>query len=152
MSRVLKYHKQGVQYTIGRRPKYHRQWVQYFIGRIVDFYSASSLKQQSAIDMLPQLDTLSPFSTNMSLLFLLNAACLADQREATHTNLIVFGFTQIYPTIYCTPTQDEHTNHYTTDAVLYKTIEETYTEPGMCQTFSISLMLNVLMTAILVHI
>ena len=38
-------------------------------------------------------------------------------REATNTNLIVFGLTRqgLEPTIYCT--RGEHGNHYTTDAV-----------------------------------
>jgi hypothetical protein len=37
--------------------------------------------------------------------------------EAANTNLIVFGLTEsgLESTIYCT--QDEHVNHYTTDAV-----------------------------------
>ena len=44
----------------------------------LDFYSASSLKQQS---MLLHSDTLFWFRTNQSLLFLLNAACLAEKQQ-----------------------------------------------------------------------
>ena len=40
----------------------------------LDFYSANSLKQQSA-------DTLSRFRANKSLLFPLNAACLAEKHQ-----------------------------------------------------------------------
>jgi hypothetical protein len=55
-------------------------------------------------------DTLFWFRANQSLLFLLNAVCLAD--------FIVFGLTRpgLEPTIY--RNWDEHANHYTTDAVL----------------------------------
>ena len=63
------------------------------------------------------LDTLFWFRANQSLLFLPNAACLA--REATDTNLIVFGLTLsgLEPTTY--RTRGEHANHYATDAVLF---------------------------------
>jgi hypothetical protein len=56
----------------------------------LDLYSASSLKQQSRIDMWPHSDTLFWFRANQCLLFLFNAA----KKQ-----------------------QDEHANHYTTDAV-----------------------------------
>jgi hypothetical protein len=46
-----------------------------------DFYSASSLKQKSAVDMSLHLDTLFWFWANQSLLFLLNAACLAEKQR-----------------------------------------------------------------------
>jgi hypothetical protein len=46
----------------------------------LDFYSTSSLKQQSTqVDMLLYTDTLSRFWGNKSLLFLLKAACLAQK-------------------------------------------------------------------------
>ena len=46
----------------------------------LDFYGASSLKQQSTqVDMLLYTDTLSRFWGNKSLLFLLKAACLAQK-------------------------------------------------------------------------
>ena len=63
--------------------------------------------------MSPHLDALSRFQANKPLPFLLNDAC----GKATNTNFIVFGLTRsgLEPTIYCT--QDEHANHYTTDAV-----------------------------------
>jgi hypothetical protein len=51
------------------------------------------------------------------LLFLLNAGCLAEKQQI---QILVFGLTQpgLEPTIYRTP--GEHANHYTTDAVEYK--------------------------------
>jgi len=55
---------------------------------------------------LPHSDTLSLFRANQSLLFLLNAACLAERQQ------IPFLYD---PTIY--RTQGEHANHYTTYAV-----------------------------------
>ena len=46
---------------------------------LVDFYSTSSMKQQSAGDTLLYSDTLSWFRDQQSLLFLLNAVCLAEK-------------------------------------------------------------------------
>ena len=81
-----------------------------------DFYSASSLSQQSADRRVALSDTLFWFRTNQSLLFLLNAACLAEKQQIS-INFIVFGLTQqgLEPTIY--RTQGEYDNHYATDAV-----------------------------------
>jgi hypothetical protein len=39
--------------------------------------------------------------------------------EATNTNFIVFGMTQLGPKPTNYRTHDEHANHYTTDAVTY---------------------------------
>ena len=66
--------------------------------------------------MSPHSDTLSLFRAIQSLVFLLNGSCLAE-KQATHTNFIVFGLTQaaLEPTVY--RTRGEHANHYTTDAV-----------------------------------
>ena len=47
----------------------------------LDFYSASSLKQQSAVDMLLHSNTLFWFWANQSLLLLLNAARLAEKEQ-----------------------------------------------------------------------
>ena len=47
----------------------------------LDFYSASSLKQQSAIDMSLYSDTLFWFRANQYLLFLLNAVCLEEKQH-----------------------------------------------------------------------
>ena len=55
---------------------------------LVVFYSANSLKQQSAGRL--HSDTFFRFRADQSLLFLFNAAC----GEATHTNFIVFGLIQ----------------------------------------------------------
>jgi hypothetical protein len=51
--------------------------------------------------------------------FALSPECCVLSQEATTTNFIVFGFTQpvLKPMIYCT--RSEHTNHYTTDAVIF---------------------------------
>jgi hypothetical protein len=59
---------------------------------------------------------LSWFRANQSLLFLLNAAYLAEKQQIG-TNLIVFGLTRsgLVPTIY--HTRGEHANRYTTDEV-----------------------------------
>ena len=64
--------------------------------------------------MLLHSDTLFWFRANQSLLFLLNAACLAEKQQIP---ISVFGFTRpgLEPTIY--RTLDEHANHYDTDAV-----------------------------------
>jgi hypothetical protein len=48
----------------------------------LDFYSASSLKQQCPwIDMSLHSDTLFWFWANQSLLFLMNAACFAEKKQ-----------------------------------------------------------------------
>ena len=68
------------------------------------------LNNSPRIDMSLHSDTLFWFRANQYLLFLLNAACLAE-------NFIVFGMTRpgLEPTIY--RTRGEHANHYATDAV-----------------------------------
>ena len=48
---------------------------------LLDFYSARSLSQQSADRHVAHLYTLSRFRANQSLLFLLNAACLAEKQQ-----------------------------------------------------------------------
>ena len=74
------------------------------------------------IDISSHSDTLSWFRANQSLLFLFNAACLAEKQQIT--NFVVFGLTRpgLEPTIY--RTRGDHANHYATDAVVYKWIEE----------------------------
>ena len=69
----------------------------------------------SQIDMLPHSDTLNWFQANQSLVFLLNAACLAEKQQIS---IIVFGLTWsgLKPTIY--RNWGEYANHYTTNAVL----------------------------------
>ena len=47
----------------------------------LDIDSASSLKQQSWVDMSLHSNTLSWFRANQSLLFLLNAACLEENQH-----------------------------------------------------------------------
>jgi hypothetical protein len=46
----------------------------------LEFYSASSLKQQSVVDMSLHSDTLFRFRTNQSLLFFHHAVCLAEKQ------------------------------------------------------------------------
>jgi hypothetical protein len=69
------------------------------------------------VDMSLHSDTLFWFRANQSLLFLLNAAFLAEKQQIT--NVIFFCLTrpQFVPTIY--RTWGEHANHYATDAVPY---------------------------------
>ena len=66
------------------------------------------------IDMLSYSDTLLWFLANQSLIFLLNAACLAEKQQIP---ISVFGLTcsGVKPMIYCT--RGEHAYHYTTEVV-----------------------------------
>jgi hypothetical protein len=64
--------------------------------------------------MSPHSDTLSSFRANQSLLFLLNAACLAEKQNSNITVFVLIR-SGLEPTIY--HTWGEHTNHYTIDAV-----------------------------------
>jgi hypothetical protein len=75
------------------------------------FYSASSLKQQSAVDMLLRSDTLSWSRANQYFLSLLYIACLAEKKADT-TIKDDIGFTR---PIHCI--RGEHANNYTTDGV-----------------------------------
>jgi hypothetical protein len=65
------------------------------------------------VEMSLHSDTLFWFRGNQSLLFLLNAACLAEKQQIP----IVFGLTRekLLPMIY--RTRGEHANHYATDVV-----------------------------------
>jgi hypothetical protein len=47
----------------------------------VNFYSASSLKQQSAVEMSLHSDTVLWLRANQSLFLLLNAACLEEKQQ-----------------------------------------------------------------------
>ena len=86
----------------------------YKINTLSFFFSASSLNQQSADRHVAPRSTLSWFQANQSLLFLLNAACLAEKQ---HISTLVFGLTRLglKPTIY--QIQGELAKHYTNDAV-----------------------------------
>ena len=66
------------------------------------------------VDMSFHSDTLFWFRANQSLLFLLNAACLAEKQQIP---ILIFDLTWqgLETMIYCT--RDEHANHYTTDVV-----------------------------------
>jgi hypothetical protein len=65
------------------------------------------------VDMLLHLDTLFWFRVNKLLLFLLNAAYLAEKQQIP---ISVFSLTrqELKPTIY--RNRGDHANHYTTDA------------------------------------
>jgi hypothetical protein len=74
---------------------------------LLHFLVLAHWKNSLQIDMSPHSDTLSWFRVNQSLLFLLNAACMA--KKATNTNIIVFGLTssELEPIIYCTHTVEK---------------------------------------------
>ena len=78
----------------------------------LDFYSPSSVKQQSASRYVTPLGHIILILNQPVLLLLLNTACLVDKHNI---NFIVFGFTQsgIKPMIY--RTWGKHANHYTTN-------------------------------------
>jgi hypothetical protein len=78
---------------------------------LLDLYSASSLKQQSAGRHVAPL---SWFQVNQSLLFFLKSICLAENQKY---QFIDFSLTRpcLEPTIY--QNQGKHANHITTDAV-----------------------------------
>ena len=82
--------------------------------------------------MSPHSDTLTRFLANQSLLFLINAAYLAEKQPIT--NFIVFGLTQpgLEPKIY--RTRGEHGNHYVTDAVVAKTKQDKKTNKDIQNT------------------
>ena len=69
-------------FCISRREQVNIQWDDDEVCFVLDqhteldFYSASSLKQQSL-----HLNTLFWFQANQSLLFLLNAVCLAEKQQ-----------------------------------------------------------------------
>jgi hypothetical protein len=62
----------------------------------LDFYSNSSLKQQSGVDMSLHSDTLFRFWANKSLLFLLNAACLTKKQQITILQSLVLYATLVW--------------------------------------------------------
>ena len=81
----------------------------------LDFYSASSLKQQSAGWHVAPLGHIILIPSRP--VFALSPYCCVLRGEATNTNFIVFGLTPpgLESTIY--RTRGEHANHYATDAV-----------------------------------
>ena len=108
--------------AISWREQVNFQWDDYEVRFVLDqqaeldFYNASSLKQQCTdryVAPLRHLETLFWFRANQYLLFLLNAACLAEKQQIP----VVFGlaWSRLESTIY--RTRGEHANHYATDAV-----------------------------------
>ena len=75
----------------------------------LDFYSASSLKQQSTGRHVAPLG---------HIILILNQSVFSG--EATNSNFIIFGLTRsgLEPTMYCT--RGEHVDHYTTDAIIWR--------------------------------
>ena len=65
-------------------------------------------------DMSPLSETLSWFRANHSLIYLLNAVCLAEKQ---HILILFSGLTQLELELMIERTRGEHANHYTTDAV-----------------------------------
>jgi len=86
----------------------------------LDFYSASSLKQQSADRHVAILGHIILIPSQP--VFALSPKCCVLSGEATNTNFIVFGLTRpgLERTIY--RTRGEHANNYTTDKVSMKWI------------------------------
>ena len=82
----------------------------------LDFYSASSLKQQSMGRHVAPLKHIILIPNQP--VFALSPECCMLSGEATNTNFIVFDLTRpvFEPTIY--RTRGEHANHYATDAGL----------------------------------
>ena len=74
----------------------------------------SSLRQQSADRHVAPLGHIILIPSHQYLLFLLNAACLAEKQQIP---IVVFGLTRpgLEPMIYCT--RAEHDNHYPTNVV-----------------------------------
>jgi hypothetical protein len=83
----------------------------------LDFYHGSSLKQQSAGRHVAPLEHIILIPNQP--VFALSPECYMLSGEATNTNFIVFGLTQLglEPMIYCT--RGEHANHYATNVVTY---------------------------------
>ena len=91
----------------------------YWTNTYLDFYIASSLKQQSTHRYRHVTSLRRIILISSQLVFALSPSCCMLSGEATYTNFIDFGLTwsEFQPTIYriC----GKHANHYTTDAVIY---------------------------------
>ena len=114
--------------AISRREQVHIQWndddVRFVLDQHAefDFYSAVHWSNNSRINMSQHSDTLSWFRVNQSLLFLLNAGCLAEKQQIPILLLYSLTRSGFEPTIY--PTRGKHASHNTIDAVnweLYRT-------------------------------
>jgi hypothetical protein len=76
------------------------------------------------IDITLHSETLSWFRANHSLLLLLNAACLAEKQHIP--NPIVFGLTRPWLESTISHTQSKHASHYTTGAVTFFYVYNTF--------------------------
>ena len=83
----------------------------------LDFYSANSLKQQSAFGHIAPLGTRYPDRFQAKQFLVVASQCHVLTGIAANTNFIVFGLTlsRFEPMIYCI--RGRHANDYTTDAV-----------------------------------
>ena len=105
--------------AISRREQVNFQWdedeVRFVLDQHaeLDFYSASSLKQQSADRHVASLGYIILIPSQP--VFALSPYCCVLSGEAKNTNFIVFGLTQpgLEPTIH--RNRGEHANHCTTD-------------------------------------
>jgi hypothetical protein len=82
----------------------------------LDLYSASALKQQSVDRHVAPLGHIILILSQ--LVFPLSPYCYMLSREATNTNIIVFGLTRsgLEPTIY--RIRGKHANHYTRTSIV----------------------------------
>ena len=91
----------------------------------MDFYSASSLKQQSV-----GRQHVAPFGNIILIpsqpVFAFTPELCVRSGEVANTNFIVYGLTRpgLGPTIH--RTRGEHANHYTTDAVLFVYLQQSW--------------------------
>ena len=87
----------------------------------LNFYSASSLKQQFAGRHIAPLGRIILIPSHP--VFAISPYCCVLSGEATNTNFIVFGLIQsgLEPMIF--RTRGDHANHYTTDAICFRTHE-----------------------------
>ena len=94
------------------------QWDDDVIRFILDQHAewdASSLKQQTTGRHVAPLRHIILILSKP--VFALSPYCCMLSGEATNTNLIVFGLTQLGPEPKIYRTRGEHANHYVTDAV-----------------------------------
>ena len=103
--------------AISWREQVHFQWDGDDFRFVLDQYASwiflvlAHWNNSSQIDMSPHSDTLSWFRANHSLLFFLNAACLAEKQQIPKFHNLWFDPIR-------TLTLDlSHSNHYTTDVV-----------------------------------
>jgi hypothetical protein len=90
----------------------------------LDFYSASSLKQNSTGRHVASLGHVIMILSQP--VFSLSPECCVLSGEATNTSFIVFGLTRSWIEPNINRTRGEHANHYAIDAVKYVQIHVVY--------------------------